>query len=65
MDDCIYVTILYIFIMVTTCQRFRANAYNITQKELETKPTKGNQNKKTETQGQGSNGNTELPQSKR
>ena len=51
--------------MVTTCQRFRTEVYNIKQEGPERKPTKANQIKKTETQGQGSNGNTELPESKR
>ena len=50
MDDCIYITILYIFVMVTTCQRFRTEVYNMKEKEPEGKPTKPNQNKE--------NGNT-------
>ena len=44
MDSCIYVTILYIFVMVTTHQRFRTEVYNIKQEEPEGKPTKANQN---------------------
>ena len=46
--------------MVTTDQRFRTDVYNIKQEEPEGKPTKPTKIKKTETQGQGSNGNTEL-----
>ena len=63
MDDCVCITILYIFIMVTICQRFRAVVYNIKQEGPEEKPIKANQNK-SETQGEGSSGNTELPESK-
>ena len=39
--------------------------YNIKQGESEGKAEKPNEIKKTETQGQGSDGNTELPESKR
>ena len=42
-DDCIYITILYIFIMVTTRQKFRIEVHKIKQKEPEGKPTKSNQ----------------------
>ena len=45
-DNCIYITMLYIFIMVTTGQRFRTKVYNIKQKRPEGKLTKANQNKK-------------------
>ena len=65
MDDCIYITILYTFVMVTTHQRFGTEVYNTKQEEPEGKPTKANQNKENRTQGQGSNGNTELSESKR
>ena len=41
-DDCIYVTILYIFILVTTHQRFRTEEYNMKQEEPEAKPKKIN-----------------------
>ena len=64
-DDCIYVTILYIFILVTTHQRFRTEEYNMKQKEVEGKLQKPTKIKKTEKQGQKSNGNTKLPESKR
>ena len=38
-------TILYVFLMVTTHQRFRTEVYNIKQEGLEGKHTKANQNK--------------------
>ena len=41
----LYVTILYIFVMVTTHQRFRTEVYNIKQEEPEAKLTKANQNR--------------------
>ena len=40
MDDCIYITILFIFVIVTTHQRFRTEVYNIKQEEPEAKPTR-------------------------
>ena len=40
-----YISILYIFIMITTCQRFRTEIYKIKQEGPEGKPTKANQNK--------------------
>ena len=43
--DCIYITILYIFLMVTTHQRFRTEIYNVKQEGPEGKPTKANKNK--------------------
>ena len=45
MDNYIYTTILFIFIMVTTHQRFRIKVYNIKQEEPEAKSTKAYQNK--------------------
>ena len=45
MDNCIHITILYIFIMVTTYQRFRTEVYGIKQEGPEGKFTKSNQNK--------------------
>ena len=43
---CIYVTVFYIFVMVTTHQRFRSEGYNnVKQEEPEAKPTKADQNK--------------------
>lgn len=62
MDNGIYITMFYIFISVNTKQRFRTKIHNIKQEEQERKV---NQNKKTETQVQRSNGNTEVPESKR
>ena len=41
----VYITILYIFVMITTDQRFTTEVYNIKQEEPEGKPTKVNQNK--------------------
>ena len=41
----IHITILYIFIMVTTYQRFRTEVYGIKQEGPEGKFTKPNQNK--------------------
>ena len=51
--------------MVTTRKRFRTEVYNIKQKIQRENPQKPTKIKKTETQGRGSNGNTELPESKR
>ena len=45
MDDCVYITFLYMFVMVTTHQRFRTEVYNVKQEEPEARPTKANQNK--------------------
>ena len=45
MDNYLDVTILFIFVMVTTHQKFRTEVYNIKQEEPETKLTKANQNK--------------------
>ena len=46
-DDYIYITILYIFIMVTSHQRFRTKVCNIKQEDPEATPTKANQNKES------------------
>ena len=40
-----YITILCIFVMVTTHRGFRNEVHNIKQEEPEGKPTKANQNK--------------------
>ena len=62
---CIYTTILFIFVMVTTGQRFGTKVYKVKQEGSEENPKKPTKIKKTEAQGQKSNGNTELPESKR
>lgn len=52
MDDCIYIIILYIFVIVNTHQRFRNVAYNINKKNQRENPTKikkQHQQQKTET----------------
>ena len=61
----IYITILYIFVMVTTCQRFRTEAYNIKQEGPEANPTKAKQNKENRNTRTRKQWNTELPESKR
>ena len=59
-----HITILYILIMVITCQRFRTEIYNIKQEEPEGKPTNPTKIQNS-TQGKGSSGNNELSESKR
>ena len=61
---CLYITTLYIFVMVTTHRRFRTEVYNIKQ-EPEVKPTKANQNKENRNTRTRKHRNTELPESKR
>ena len=52
--------------MVTTHQRFKTEVYNIKEEGPEgEKKTHSQKVQKIDTQGQGSNGNSELPESKR